>query len=344
MNYRIRNSLLSVIDFCRIWVICSKLLLFNNFQITEVYNATQENIEKDAMMKIGLQIPSFKYPGGTNAIRPKLKEIVTTADNGGFSSLWVMDHYYQIKGLFGEAYNDPMLESYTTLGYFAGLTEKATLGVLVTGIIYRHPSVLMKMVNTLDILSGGRAYLGIGAAWYEEEAKGYGIDYPSTSERFEMLEDNLQLAKSLWASDEINFQGKHYSAPQITNNPRPLSNPHPRIMIGGMGPKKTLRMVAQYADACNFFEGAGWARMQTAIDDLKGHCDNLGRDYDSIEKTSLGTVTLADGKDTVDSVMERIKKLSAMGFTHAIFNMTNVYEIAPLEIFAKEIIPAAEAL
>ncbi len=135
-------------------------------------------------MQIGLQIPSFKYPGGAAATRPKLKEIVTTAENAGFYSLWVMDHYYQIKGLFGEAYTDPMLEAYTTLGYFAGLTEKACLGVLVTGVIYRHPSVLMKMVNSLDILSGGRAYLGIGAAWYEEEARGYGVSYPSTPERF----------------------------------------------------------------------------------------------------------------------------------------------------------------
>ena len=295
-------------------------------------------------MKIGLQIPSFKYPGGTKAIRPKLKEIVTTADEAGFSSLWVMDHYYQIKGLFGEAYTDPMLESYTTLGYFAGLTEKSSLGVMVTGVIYRYPSVLMKMVNTLDILSGGRAYLGIGAAWYEEEAKGFGIPYPTTSERFEMLEDNLKLVKSLWQADEINFEGKTFSAPQLTNNPRPVSDPHPRILIGGMGPKKTLRMVAQYADACNFFEGRGWDTMQEAIDNLKGHCENLNRDYDSIEKTSLGTVTLAKGHDTVDSVMERIKRLSDMGFSHAIFNMTNVYEITPLETFAKEIIPAAEAL
>lgn len=295
-------------------------------------------------MQIGLQIPSFKYPGGTSAIRPKLKEIVTTAENAGFHSLWVMDHYYQIKGLFGEAYTDPMMEAYTTLGYFAGLTEKARLGVLVTGVIYRHPSVLLKMINTLDILSGGRAYFGIGAAWYEEEAKGYGIDYPSTSERFEQLEEALQLTHKLWASDETSYKGKHFTAPLITNNPRPLSDPHPSIMIGGMGPKKTLRMVAQYADACNFFEGAGMDNMQKAIDTLKGHCETQGRDYDSIEKTSLGTVTLAEGKDTVDSVMERIKKLSDMGFTHAIFNMTNVYDIAPLKVFGKEIIPAAASL
>lgn len=294
-------------------------------------------------MHIGLQIPSFKYPGGTAAIRPKLKEIVTTAEEGGFYSLWVMDHYYQIKGLFGEAYTDPMLEAYTTLGYFAGLTEKAYLGVLVTGVIYRHPAVLMKMVNTLDVLSGGRAYLGIGAAWYEEEAIGHGIPYPSTSERFEQLEDNLKLAKALWDSDEIAFEGKHFAAPAITNNPRPLSKPHPRIMVGGTGPKKTLRMVAQYADACNIGDWVGAENMQKALDALKEHCETLGREYDTIEKTSLCTVHLS-GDDTVDSTISRIKELSAMGFTHAIFNMPDVYKITPLATFAKEIIPAVAEL
>ncbi|MBL8063720.1 MAG: TIGR03560 family F420-dependent LLM class oxidoreductase [Anaerolineales bacterium] len=290
-------------------------------------------------MYIGLQIPSFKVPGGTTAIRPKLKEIVTTAEGAGFHSLWVMDHYYQIKGLFGESYTDPMLEAYTTLGYFAGLTEKARLGVLVTGVIYRHPAVLMKMVNTLDILSGGRAYFGIGAAWYEDEAKGNGIPYPSTSERFEKLEDSLKLAKALWNSDETSFAGKHFSAPAITNNPRPLSSPHPRIMIGGTGPNKTLRMVAQYADACNIGDWVGKENMQNALDSLKRHCETLGRDYDSIEKTSLCTVNLS-AKDKVSSVMSRIKELSAMGFTHVIFNMPDVYSITPLKTFAKEIIPS----
>ncbi|MBL8131837.1 MAG: TIGR03560 family F420-dependent LLM class oxidoreductase [Anaerolineae bacterium] len=291
-------------------------------------------------MHIGLQIPSFKYPGGTAAIRPKLKEIVTTAEDAGFYSLWVMDHYYQIKGLFGEAYTDPMLESYTTLGYMAGLTEKAYLGVLVTGVIYRHPSVLMKMVNTLDILSGGRAYFGIGAAWYEDEAKGYGIRYPSTAERFEQLEDNLRLAKALWEGDETSFVGRHFSAPAITNNPRPLSSPHPRIMIGGTGPNKTLRMVAQYADACNIGDWVGKENMQKAIDTLKQHCESLGRDYDTIEKTALCTVHLSGG-DTVGRVIERIRELAGMGFTHAIFNMPDVHRITPLETFGNEIIPVA---
>lgn len=294
-------------------------------------------------MHIGLQIPSFKVPGGTAAIRPQLKEVVTTAEESGFYSLWVMDHFYQIKGMFGEAYTDPMMESYTTLGYFAGLTEKAYLGVLVTGVIYRYPSVLMKMVNTLDVLSGGRAYLGIGAAWYEDEAKGFGIPYPSTAERFEQLEDGLKLAKALWEGDEISFEGRHFSAPAITNNPRPLSKPHPRIMIGGTGPTKTLRMVAQYADACNIGSWVGKANMQKALDTLKEHCASLGRDYDAIEKSCLCSVHLS-GKDTVNGAIDQIKELSGMGFTHVIFNMPDVYKITPLESFAKEIIPAVTAL
>ncbi len=294
-------------------------------------------------MYIGLQIPSFKYPGGTAIIRPKLKEIVTTAEAAGFYSLWVMDHYYQIKGMFGEAYTDPMLEAYTTLGYLAGLTEKAYLGVLVTGVIYRHPAVLLKMVNTLDILSGGRAYFGIGAAWYEDEAKGYGIPYPSTSERFEQLEDNLKLAKALWTGDQTSFKGKHITAPAITNNPRPLSNPHPRILIGGTGPTKTLRMVAQYADACNIGDWVGTENVQKALDTIKKHCESLGRDYASIEKTSLCSVNLS-GDDTAESVIRRIQQLSGMGFTHVIFNMPDVDRITPLKIFAKEIIPIAAGL
>ena len=294
-------------------------------------------------MKIGLQIPSFKYPGGTAAIRPKLREIVTTAEEAKFYSLWVMDHFYQMDGFFGESYSDPMMESYTTLGYLAGLTEKAYLGVLVTGVVYRHPAVLMKTVNTLDILSGGRAYLGIGASWYEEEAKGFGIPYPSTQERFERLEDTLQLAKALWNADQVAFDGRHFSAPGITNNPRPLSQPHPRILIGGMGQKKTLRLVAQYADACNFFEGAGAQSLQTRLDALKAHCENLERDYATIEKTSLGTVHLS-GADTVEGILRRLTVLSGMGFTHAIFNMPDVHQVTPLETFAREIIPAAAGL
>lgn len=295
-------------------------------------------------MQIGLQIPSFKFPGGTAAIRPKLKEIAQTAEAVGFRSLWVMDHFYQIKGLFGESYTDPMLEAYTVLSYLGGVTEKVSLGALVTGVIYRYPAILLKTVSTLDVVSGGRAYFGIGAAWYEDEAKGYGVPYPSTSQRFEWLEDTLKLAHALWkGGSETQFDGQHVHTPKITNNPAPLSQPHPKIMIGGMGPNKTLRMVAQYADASNFSEGRGLDRVQAAIEKLKEHCDKLGRDYNEIEKTSLGTATLAAGKDTVQGLIERCRQLAAMGISHAIFNMPNVYEITPLETFGKEIIPTVAA-
>lgn len=295
-------------------------------------------------MHIGLQIPSFKYPGGAAAVRPKLKEIATTAEAAGFHSLWVMDHFYQIDNLFGEAYTDPMMESYTTLGYLAGLTEKAFLGTMVTGVIYRLPSILLKMVNTLDIVSGGRAYFGVGAGWYQQEAEGFGVRYPDTSERFEWLEDTLQLAHALWSGDETSFTGKRFSAPKMTNNPRPVSQPRPRILIGGAGPTKTLRMAAQYADAVNFFESSGLDKMQQALETLRGHCDRLGRSYDAIEKTSLSTAHLSAGEDTVSGIMERLQALSKLGITHAIFNMPNVYEIAPLEAFGSEIIPAAAEL
>lgn len=292
-------------------------------------------------MHIGLQIPSFKYPGGTAAIRPTLINIAQTAENAGFYSLWVMDHFYQIQGLFGETYQDPMLEGYTALGFLAGVTEKMLLGTMVTGVIYRHPSVLLKTVSTLDIVSGGRAYLGIGAAWYEGEAKGFGIPYPSTSERFELLEDTLQMSQKLWGGDiESSFEGKHFSAPKMVNNPAPLSQPRPKLLIGGTGPNKTLRMVAQYADACNIFEGYGPEKLVESLENIKRHCRDLGRNYDDIEKTSLGTVTLAAGHDTVEGIIERCRTLAKLGFTHAIFNMTNVYDILPLEIFGKEIIPA----
>lgn len=294
-------------------------------------------------MRIGLQIPSFKYPGGAAAIRPTLKGIVTTADAGGFYSLWVMDHFYQIKGLFGEAYTDPMLESYTTLGYFAGLTERIHLGTLVTGVVYRHPAILLKTVSTLDVLSGGRAYLGIGAAWYEEEATGFGVPYPGTAERFEHLEDTLQLAKSLWSGSETAFSGKHLNAPAVTNNPPPLSSPHPRILIGGTGPKKTLRLVAQYGDACNFGEWIGLEQMRSSLDLLKQHCDAIVRDYDTIEKTSLSTVHLS-GDDTVESTIGRLTVLAEMGFSHAIVNLPDVSSITPVETFVNEIIPAVSGL
>ncbi len=296
-------------------------------------------------MQIGLQIVSFKYPGGANAIASKLKEIITFAEDAGFYSAWVMDHYYQIQGLLGETYNDPMLEAYTTLGFLAGLTHKIRLGVLVTGVIYRPPGVLLKAAATLDILAEGRTYLGIGAGWYAEEANGFGIPYPTTSQRFEQLEDTLQMAHTLWSSGEASsFSGTHVTAPKMTNNPPPISTPHPRILVGGMGPRKTLRMVAQYADACNLFDAGGPERQRQALETLRTHCEALGRDYDAIEKTSLGTVHFAIGEDTPAGVIDRLHQYAELGFTHAIFNFQDVYDMQHLQRFAEEVLPAAAAL
>ena len=266
----------------------------------------------------------------------------TTAEESGFFSLWVMDHYYQIKGLFGEAYTDPMMESYTTLGYFAGLTEKAYLGVLVTGIIYRHPSVLMKMVNTLDILSGGRAYLGIGAAWYEDEAKGYGIPYPSTSERFEQLEDILQLALHMWSGKTSEFKGKQITVPYPVNNPQPLTRPHPPILIGGQGERKTLRFVAQYADACNLFGRAGDDVLRNKLKVLQDHCRELYRPYDEIEKTVLETFDPSN--QNIEEVLTRFKELKEIGFSHVIFNLKGDYTPEAIAEFGEKIVPIIREL
>ena len=209
-------------------------------------------------MKIGLQIPSFTWPGGPEKIGRKLAEIARTAEHAGFVSLWVMDHFFQIGGV-GPVENE-MLESYATLAYLAGLTKKVKLGAMVTGVVYRHPGILIKTVTTLDVLSGGRAYLGIGAAWNEQEAHGLGIPFPPLKERFERLEETLQIAHLMWSGKQDPFEGKYYHTRPASQQPATLSKPHPPILIGGMGEKKTLRLVAKYADACNLFARAEWRR------------------------------------------------------------------------------------
>lgn len=287
-------------------------------------------------MHIGLQIPNFTYPGGVPTLQQDLKNIVQTADQGGFYSIWVMDHFFQIQFIGPAELN--MLEGYSALSYFAGITERVKLGTLVTGVVYRHPGVLVKTVSALSVLSGGRAYLGIGAAWNEQEAIGLGIPFPPTKVRFEMLEETLQIAHKMFADEVTPFEGKHFKLAQPINHPLPLSKPP--ILIGGGGEQKTLRLVAQYADACNLFARMGDAALQQKLDALKAHCDKLGRDYNAIEKTALNSVHLAPGQDSAASVIRECEQLAKLGFSHIIFNMPNTYEIKPLEIFAKEIIPA----
>jgi len=298
-------------------------------------------------MKIGLQIPNFTWPGGSQEIHNKLAEIACAADEVGFSSLWVMDHFFQIgrpnnpSGL-GPA-EDEMLEGYSTLSYLAGLTKNATLGTLVTGVVYRHPGILVKTVTTLDVLSGGRAWLGIGAAWNEREARGLGVPFPPVKERFERLEETLQIAKQMWSDNKGSYVGKHFHLAETLCSPQPLTKPHPPIMIGGMGEKKTLRLAAQYADAFNLFSvGPEALRSKLAI--LKQHCESVGRDYAEIEKTTLGSAFLAEGRMSVSDVIGQCHSLAELGIQHAIFNMPNVHEITPLEIFGREIIPAVAEL
>jgi F420-dependent oxidoreductase-like protein len=240
--------------------------------------------------------------------------------------------------------DDPMLESYATLSYLAGMTRRAKLGTLVTGVTYRHPGILVKTVSTLDVLSGGRAYLGIGAAWNEREAVGLGAPFPPVKERFERLEETLQIVQRMWANNREPYQGQHYHLAEPINSPQPLSRPHPPILIGGMGENKTLRLVAQYADACNLFAFFGNDALRQKLDALKRHCEALGRPYEEIERTALGTVHLAPEGMSVAQVIETCRGLADLGIQHLIFNMPNVHEIRPLEQFGREIIPLVAEL
>jgi F420-dependent oxidoreductase-like protein len=293
-------------------------------------------------MRIGLQIPSFSWPGGADAIGRRLAEIGRTADDAGFASIWVMDHFFQI-GVVGPP-EEPMLEGYSALSYLAGVTKRAKLGTLVTGVIYRYPGLLVKAVTTLDVLSGGRAYLGIGAAWNEQESRGLGVPFPPLKERFERLEEALQIAHQMWSGDRSPYRGTHYQLEDPLNSPPPVTKPHPPIMVGGGGEQKTLRLVAQYADACNLFARMGPDVLRQKLDVLRGHCEAVGRPYDAIERTALNTVNLAPGADTPASVIAQCRTLAGLGFQHIIFNMPNVSELAPLETFGREIIPAVAEL
>jgi F420-dependent oxidoreductase-like protein len=291
-------------------------------------------------MNIGLQLPNFTWPGGPAGIPGRLAQIARAAEDARFYSLWVMDHFFQI-GMVGPPEND-MLECYTTLGYLAANTTRVKLGAMATGVIYRYPGILVKSVTTLDVLSGGRTYFGIGAAWNEQEAKGLGTPFPPLATRFELLEEALQITKQMWSADDGVYHGKHNRLERTLCSPQPVSRPHPPILVAGGGEKKTLRMVAQYADACNLYGAAEMIGAKLAI--LRQHCDALGRDYASIEKTSLGSLDLQPGKAGAAAVIEQCRQLALVGVQHAIFNIAAVHEILPLEIFARDIIPAVADL
>jgi F420-dependent oxidoreductase-like protein len=291
-------------------------------------------------MRIGLQVPNFNFAGGTAAIRDQLKAIAQTADSGGLYSLWVMDHFFQIQGVgTPEMF---MLEGYTTLSYFAAVTQKVKLGTMVTGVVYRYPGILVKTVNTLDVLSGGRAYMGIGAAWFEREAKGLGVPFPALKARFEMLEETLQIAHQMWSGEVKPFEGKHFQLAETLSSPQPISQPHPPILIGGGGEKKTLSFVARYADAWNFFLRAPKEDLEKKVGILKGYCEQYGRDYNSIEKTTLSTIMPTASAADVIKDIEYAKQL---GFEHVIYNIANTDGIvSTLEMLAHDVIPQVNTL
>ncbi|MGH3277634.1 MAG: LLM class F420-dependent oxidoreductase [Trebonia sp.] len=284
-------------------------------------------------MKVGLQIPDFSTPRGPEALGKELVTVARTADDAGFEYIAVMDHFFQIP-VVGQSEQE-MLEAYTTLGYLAACTSHAALVTLVTGAVYRVPGILAKIVTTLDVLSNGRAWLGIGAAWNEEESRGLGIPFPPVAERFERLEETLQICLQMWQGDEKPYQGEHYSLERPLNSPQSLSRPHPPIMVGGGGEKKTLRLVAKYADACNLFVGRDEGRK---LDILRQHCEAAGRDYETIYKTAYYSFDPSKG---TQRIVDELGALAELGFDAAIGAVANVWDVTPLEVIGSEVIPVA---
>ena len=292
-------------------------------------------------MKIGLQISSFTWPGGAPEIGPALARIARTADDVGFDSIWVMDHFFQIRSI-GPA-TDPMLEGYTTLGFMAAHTERARLGLMVGGIHYRHAPLWVKATTTLDVLSGGRAWLGVGAAWNQYESESLGFPFPPLGERFELLEETLRYAHAMWDGDrgtEEPFDGRHVQATRLLNAPQSLSRPRPPIMIGGGGERKTLRLVAQYGDAANVFGGP--VAIHHKYEVLRRHCEDVGRAFDEIERSTLQRVDLVE--EAASSVVNRFGELADSGAQHVIFSLKDVHDLRHLEAIGRDVIPQLRAL
>jgi F420-dependent oxidoreductase-like protein len=267
--------------------------------------------------RLGLQIPNFTFPGVADAdLFETIAGIAITADGNGFDSIWVMDHLYQIE-VVGPR-EDPMLEAYTLLGALAARTRDVSLGTMVTGVTYRNPALLAKIVTTLDIISSGRAILGIGAAWNDDEHAGYGYDFPTAKERLDRLEEALQLIPAMFTEQAPSFEGRHYRIQNVLNNPKPIRGRIP-VLIGGGGEKRTLRLVAQYGDACNLFGGPDEVRHK--LDVLERHCAEVGRDPAEITKTILYTV-----RDPMEAA-DKIAAYTAIGVDGVVVNMPDVQNL-----------------
>jgi F420-dependent oxidoreductase-like protein len=283
---------------------------------------------------IGLHVADFTFPAGPAGLATDLTRIATAAEDTGFTRLSVMDHVWQI-AVLGPPEHE-MLEAYTTLGYLAARTSRVELLAWVTAVTYREPGMLAKLVTTLDVLSGGRAMLGIGAAWNADEARGLGLPFPPTAERFERLEETLQICQQMWDESEDPYVGEHYRLDRTLNRPQPLRRPP--ILIGGGGERKTLRLVAQYAQACNLFPGP---ELERKLDVLRGHCEAVGRDYDEIEKTVMIPLDPGVNGEKVDDLLAQLQGLATLGVQQAHGYVSRASEITPLEILGRDVIPAA---
>ena len=289
-------------------------------------------------MEIGLHVADFTWPGGTSSLAKDLTQVVTTAEDVGIARVSVMDHVWQI-GVMGPP-EHAMLEAYTTLGYLAARTKRVQLLAWVTAVVYREPGLLAKAVTTLDVLSEGRAWLGIGAAWNEAESHGLGLPFPPTAERFERLEEALQICLQMWSDDESAYDGKHYQLGRTLNQPQSIRQPHPPILIGGGGEKKTLRLVAQYAQACNLFASP---ELEHKLDVLRGHCEDVGRDYDDIEKTVMAPLDPGADGEKVDTLLEELHRLQDLGVSEVHGRFPEMSDLKRLEILGDKVIPVAAA-
>jgi len=288
-------------------------------------------------MRVGLHISDFTWDGGAAELGSRLAAIARRAEQGGVDRISVMDHVWQIS-VIGPPEHE-MLEAYTALGFLAAATERVKLLTMVTAVVYREPGLLAKAVTTLDVLSGGRAILGIGAAWNEEESRGLGLPFPPVAERFERLEEALRICGQMWSDDDGPFDGTHYHLARTLNSPQALSRPHPPILIGGAGEKKTLRLVARYADACNIgvYDLAQAARK---LDVLRQHCAGEGRDYDTIEKTGQFRYDLGENGENVQQTIEYLHQAAELGFTQVHGTLVGVSKPGQLDLLAEQVIPA----
>jgi F420-dependent oxidoreductase-like protein len=286
-------------------------------------------------MKLGLQLSNLTFAGGAATLGADLANAARWAEEAGMDSVWLMDHFFQIPPI-GPAEKD-MLEGYSGLSFLAGVTQRVKLGTMVTGITYRHPGVLVKTATTLDVLSGGRAWFGIGAAWFEREHEALGVPFPRLKERFERLEETIQIALQMWSSNNGAYEGKHYHLKETLCVPAPLSKPRLPILIGGGGEKKTLRLVAKYADACNLFGTPDIVAHK--LDVLRQHCTELGRDYAAIEKTVLTTYMT----DT-PAFLAQLEAFARVGVDAVLFNLPDATDRKAFDVVGKQLIPHAAQL